>query len=52
MHVDAATCQLTYQLKILTTALFAVVMLGKHISALKWLALCVLVAGVVLVQVC
>jgi len=36
-NLDAATCQITYQLKILTTALFAVAMLGKRISPLKWL---------------
>lgn len=41
---------LSLQLKILTTALFAVGMLGKRISPLKWLSLLVLVAGVVLVQ--
>ena len=49
-NLDAASCQITYQLKILTTALFAVGMLGKQISALKWLSLFVLLAGVILVQ--
>jgi hypothetical protein len=49
-NLDAATCQLTYQLKILTTALFAVGMLGKQISNLKWASLFILLAGVVLVQ--
>uniref|UniRef100_T1K128 Uncharacterized protein n=1 Tax=Tetranychus urticae TaxID=32264 RepID=T1K128_TETUR len=28
-HLDAATCQITYQFKILTTALFSVAMLNK-----------------------
>jgi len=49
-NLDAATCQLTYQLKILTTALFAVGMLGKQISNLKWASLFILLAGVILVQ--
>ena len=35
-NLDAATCQITYQVKILTTALFAVAMLGKRISLVKW----------------
>jgi drug/metabolite transporter (DMT)-like permease len=50
-NLDAATCQITYQLKILTTALFAVGMMGKELSTIKWFSLCVLVAGVALVQV-
>ena len=49
-NLDAATCQITYQLKILTTAVFAVTMLGKRISATRWFSLVVLVAGIVLVQ--
>jgi len=49
-NLDAATCQITYQLKILTTALFAVSMLGKQMTQMKWASLLVLVAGVALVQ--
>eukprot|EP00282_Hemiselmis_andersenii_P008023 CAMPEP_0114156268 /NCGR_PEP_ID=MMETSP0043_2-20121206/25957_1 /TAXON_ID=464988 /ORGANISM="Hemiselmis andersenii, Strain CCMP644" /LENGTH=430 /DNA_ID=CAMNT_0001251677 /DNA_START=27 /DNA_END=1316 /DNA_ORIENTATION=- len=49
-NLDAATCQITYQLKVLTTALFAVTMLGKRIRPVKWFALCLLVAGIALVQ--
>jgi len=49
-NLDATTCQITYQLKIFTTALFAVGMLGKQIPLLKWLSLCVLVSGIALVQ--
>lgn len=43
--------KVTYQLKILTTALFSVFMLGKNLGFHQWLSLLVLMAGVTLVQV-
>lgn len=47
--MDAATFQVTYQLKILTTAFFSVVILNKNLSKLKWVALAILTVGIALV---
>jgi len=49
-NLDVATYQITYQLKILTTAMFAVTMLGKKLIPTQWFSLVVLIAGVALVQ--
>ncbi|KAM6474836.1 UDP-galactose translocator [Liasis olivaceus] len=50
-NLPAATFQVTYQLKILTTAVFSVLMLRKSLSRLQWLSLVLLFAGVAIVQV-
>ena len=39
-----------YQLKILTTAVFSVLMLNKNLIKSQWFSLIVLVAGVAMVQ--
>ncbi|SCV69023.1 BQ2448_2043 [Microbotryum intermedium] len=49
-NLDVPTFQVTYNLKILTTALFSVILLRKRLSAKKWLALFFLAAGVGVVQ--
>ncbi|KAG9301882.1 hypothetical protein G9A89_004562 [Geosiphon pyriformis] len=48
--IDAGTFAVTYQLKILTTALFSVIMLKRSLSGLKWISLILLTLGVALVQ--
>ncbi|XP_054882692.1 UDP-galactose translocator isoform X1 [Poeciliopsis prolifica] len=50
-NLPAATFQVTYQLKILTTALFSVLMLRKSLSRVQWFSLLLLFAGVAIVQV-
>lgn len=49
-HLDAATTQVTYQLKILTTAIFSVLMLNKKLSKIQWIALVTLFVGVALIE--
>eukprot|EP00614_Pseudopedinella_elastica_P008947 CAMPEP_0172609080 /NCGR_PEP_ID=MMETSP1068-20121228/29113_1 /TAXON_ID=35684 /ORGANISM="Pseudopedinella elastica, Strain CCMP716" /LENGTH=329 /DNA_ID=CAMNT_0013412521 /DNA_START=39 /DNA_END=1028 /DNA_ORIENTATION=+ len=50
-NMSAATYQVTYQLKILSTALMSVLILQKEISRTKWLALGILTTGVAAVQI-
>ena len=49
-YLDAPTYQITYQLKILTTAVFSVVLMKKRITGRQWFSLMVLMVGVMCVQ--
>lgn len=49
-NLPAATFQVSYQMKILTTALFSVFMLKKSLIKTQWLAMLLLFAGVAIVQ--
>jgi solute carrier family 35 (UDP-sugar transporter), member A1/2/3 len=48
--LDAATFQVTYQFKIITTALFSVWLLKRSLSFKKWVSLGLLTAGIAIVQ--
>ncbi|EIW85119.1 nucleotide-sugar transporter [Coniophora puteana RWD-64-598 SS2] len=50
-NLEAATFQVSYQMKILTTAAFSVLLLRKQLSASQWLALLCLAIGVGIVQI-
>lgn len=50
-NLEAATFQVTYQMKILTTAAFSVLLLRKSLSPAKWTALLFLAIGVGVVQI-
>ena len=49
-HQDAATVQVGYQVKILTTAFFSMFLLGKSLSMLQWVSLLILTVGVSMAQ--
>jgi solute carrier family 35 (UDP-sugar transporter), member A1/2/3 len=49
-HLDAAVYQVTYQLKVFTTAAFSVLLLRRRLSPMQWFALTMLMTGVVIVQ--
>ncbi|CAM2702032.1 unnamed protein product [Rotaria socialis] len=50
-NLDAATFQVSYQLKIFTTAVLMVIILRRQLNLVQWLALFLLFLGISLVQV-
>ncbi|KAJ7264952.1 nucleotide-sugar transporter-domain-containing protein [Mycena haematopus] len=50
-NLPVASFQVTYQMKILTTAAFSVVLLRRKLSPIKWLSLFFLAIGVGIVQI-
>jgi UDP-sugar transporter A1/2/3 len=50
-NLDAAVFQVTFQIKILTTALFTVVLLNRSLRFLQWISLIILCAGVSIIQI-
>lgn len=49
-NVEAAVGQITYQSKILWTAMFSIMLLGKQLTTNQWISLVVLAFGVLAVQ--
>lgn len=49
-NLSVAVYQVTYQLKILTTAVLSVLILGRSLSSEKWSALVMLTVGVAVIQ--
>ena len=50
-NLDAATFQATSQLKILTTAMFSTILLGRVFNARRWLSLILLTLGVAIIHI-
>merc|ERR1711924_232648 len=48
--MGAAVYQVTHQMKILTTALFSILILGKTFGLVKWASLLLLTMGIALIQ--
>ena len=49
-HLDASTFSIVAQMKVFTTAIFSVVILGKQMPMRKWRALTTLTLGVILIS--
>jgi UDP-sugar transporter A1/2/3 len=50
-NLPVATFQVTYQMKILTTAAFSALLLRRRLSSTKWASLFFLAMGVAIVQI-
>ena len=49
-NLDPITAAVTSQVKVITTAIASVLMLGRRLSALQWVAIVVLTIGLVVIQ--
>uniref|UniRef100_A0A913HY80 Sugar phosphate transporter domain-containing protein n=1 Tax=Strongyloides stercoralis TaxID=6248 RepID=A0A913HY80_STRER len=49
-YLDATILLVTQQLKILTTALFAVTLLKSKLSGIQWISMVVLIIGIIMIQ--
>jgi len=50
-NLDAAVFQVTFQIKILTTALFTVILLNRSLKFTQWISLFVLFVGISIIQI-
>ena len=50
-NLDAAVFQVTFQIKILTTAIFTVILLNRSLRGLQWASLCILCTGISIIQI-
>ncbi|EME45571.1 hypothetical protein DOTSEDRAFT_87880 [Dothistroma septosporum NZE10] len=50
-NLDAATFAITYQLKIVSAAMFGISLMGRVLNVRKWLSLGVLALGILVVQI-
>jgi UDP-sugar transporter A1/2/3 len=50
-NLDAAVFQVTFQIKILTTAFFTVALLKRSLKFTQWVALIILTTGVAIIQI-
>ena len=50
-NLDAAVFQVTFQIKILTTAIFMVLMLNKSLNRIQWFSLVLLCVGISIIQI-
>jgi UDP-sugar transporter A1/2/3 len=50
-NLDAAVFQVTFQIKILTTAIFMVTILKRSLKFVQWVALIILTTGVAIIQI-
>lgn len=50
--IESVFVKVTFQARIFTTALFARVILKQELSLRRWLAIALLMIGVILAQVC